>query len=678
MNKKYLYYTPGLMLLMTFCLVCSNLHAQVNPTAYFNKGESLFREKKYFEAAQCYEVYMANQKKARPDLVAFAVQKKKKGRGAVSMHEDAVYHLAESYRLYNDFEAAEKWYQVASKFPEAAFPECKYWLAVTLRANRKFEEATIAISQYLESAKGNKEFFTRANREMGNLTFIQDQLKKSTRDQFIVSPVENNGQPSSYALTFAGNDSLVFTAIKTDSIQEKNGKKTYQYNNQLYLTANDENLLKKANIINLPENGMQHGLASFTRNGKKMFFTQWIKKSGKTISAIYMRQQTDTGWSEPVKMNELINEEDYNSTQPFITRDSKYLLFASDRPGGMGNYDIWYARLDSNFQVLSAANLGNTINTEGDEEAPFYNGQTLIFSSNGRVGMGGFDIYYSQGRYNLSNWQKPVNLGVPVNSVKDDIYYTSADEDNLWNTGWLSSDRASGCCLAIFSVRQESRQLINGTVNDCTTQQPLAGVKLTVSDAKNKMLKVINTDGEGKYQLEAQNLTGYRIVTELQGYITKSTSFSVSAKFGPDTINNQAICINSIKDSVIKDLQGKLTSLNKTGTLGNFTFARAMLDEQSHHELDSVIQIMTANPQIRIKVQGYTDARGSSSFNLRLSKKRVEACIEYMVKKGIDNSRLVGIARGECCPVEPDVINGKDNPAARKKNRRVEYELIEE
>lgn len=655
------------------------LYAQVSKADYFTKGEALFKEKKYYEAAQCYENYLANEKKSRSNAVPFAVEKKLKGKARMNVHDETIYHLAESYRLYNDFTKAEKWYQVASKFPEAAYPDCQYWLAVTLRANQKFDEAIAAISKYMESTVSNKKMMVEADRELDNLKFIQAQLKKGTKDQFIVSPVPNTGQPSSYALAMAGSDSLVYTSIKTDSVIGKNGKTNYQYNNQLYLAVNEEDFLQKSSLINLPENGLQHGLATFTQDGKKMFFTQWIKKAGKNVSAIYMREQSDTGWTAPLKLEESINAADYNSTQPFLTKDSKYLLFASDRPGGLGNYDLYYASLDSNFQILSVDNMGNTINTNGDEQSPYYNGRTLVFSSNGRVGMGGFDIYYAEGRHDLSHWQKPVNPGAPINSVKDDIYFTSADDDNLWNAGWLSSDRASECCLAIFTVKQDSKQLINGMVNDCISQKPLAGVKLTVTDTKHKgkILTVINTDTLGKYQLEAQNLTKYTILAELPAYNSKSTAFTINARYGPDTIYNDVICIISVKDSVEKTIQVTLKTLSKTtGKLSNFSFGKSNLDGSSHTNMDSLIAVMKAHPEISVRVVGYTDAKGSDAFNLKLSTKRVDACIRYLVKNGIDKNRLEAKAMGKCCPVEPDTIDGKDNPAGREKNRRVEYELI--
>ncbi len=117
-----------------------------------------------------------------------------------------------------------------------------------------------------------------------------------------------------------------------------------------------------------------------------------------------------------------------------------------------GGYDLWAASLDSNQEAIQVRNLGNVINTSGDEEAPYFHDKTrtLVFSSNGHVGMGGFDIYYAQGNFGLNDWEKPVNAGAPLNSSKDDIYFVGTDEDDVWNTGWISSDRSSECCLALF------------------------------------------------------------------------------------------------------------------------------------------------------------------------------------------------------------------------------------
>ena len=150
---------------------------------------------------------------------------------------------------------------------------------------------------------------------------------------------------------------------------------------------------------------------------------------------------------------------------PVSQQTAVIFLFSSDRAGGSGGYDIWAASLDSSLEPIQVRNLGNVINTAGDEEAPYLHdkSRTLVFSSNGRVGMGGFDIYYAKGSFGLNDWEKPVNAGAPLNSSKDDMYYVSTDEDDVWNTGWISSDRSSECCLALFSVKGNNAQYLNGT-----------------------------------------------------------------------------------------------------------------------------------------------------------------------------------------------------------------------
>ncbi|HRQ51272.1 MAG TPA: OmpA family protein, partial [Agriterribacter sp.] len=365
-----------------------------------------------------------------------------------------------------------------------------------------------------------------------------------------------------------------------------------------------------------------------------------------------------------------------NSAQPFITTDGKYLLFSSNREGSIGKYDIWYASLDSNFNALLVTNAGNIVNTAGDEMAPSYHqtSRTLLFSSNGHVGMGGYDIFSAKGDFQLSNWNKPVNAGKPINSSKDDLYFISTDEDNLWNTGWLSSDRATDCCLELFAVRQDNAQFISGSVTDCSSSRPLAGVALTIKDPKDgKVLLRQQTGSDGNYSFGLKNSSRFEITAEKEGYHTANESYKVYFDTGADSVSNNNICLSLITPPVT-DAEGY--KLSESATLAKFAFNQSALGNTSFHELDSLAALMHQFPSLIIEVGGYTDGRGSEAYNLRLAQKRVDACIGYLVKKGISKKRLVGKAYGECCPLEPEKINGKDNPSARERNRRVEYRVV--
>ena len=170
-----------------------------------------------------------------------------------------------------------------------------------------------------------------------------------------------------------------------------------------------------------------------------------------------------------------INADGYNTQQPFVTPDGKYLLFSSNRNGGQGGYDLWYAPLE-NGKPGTPQNMGAVINTSYDEQAPSYHeaSGSLIFSSNGRVGMGGYDFFQSKG--SMGNWGEPENLGYPVNSVKDDIYFTSrGPAKNILEDVVLSSDRDAACCLELFSLKKiRPLKRISGRIISCDPSKPLA------------------------------------------------------------------------------------------------------------------------------------------------------------------------------------------------------------
>ncbi|MBN8790467.1 MAG: OmpA family protein [Terrimonas sp.] len=652
--------------------------AQNNVRGYYVKAEQLFKQKKYYEAIQYYEKYLGEEVSTTARSNPFAVQKKIKGKSNLSTHNESVYHLAESYRLCNNYTKAEKWYKEATGFDKSAYPECLYWYAVTLRANQKYDDALAAFTAFRESYTNMDKLLTGADRELENLKFIKQQLAKE-KQTFTVTPVQMPENISAYAMNYAAEDKTAFTSIKSDS---SSNDKTLTYAVSLYETSFDGSKIEKIEKINFPEEkGYHNGMATFDTKGKTMFFTRWKVENGKTISSIYKSKKTDTGWTKPVSLGQPVNVEGSNTAQPFITADDKYLLFSSDRTGGIGKFDLWFAPLDSNLNPLLVTNMGNIVNTAEDELAPSYHqtSRTLLYSSNGLTGMGGFDIYSAKGDFQLSNWDKPKNAGYPINSSKDDLYYISTDEDNLWNTGILSSDRNSECCLDMFAVRQDNKQIIKGLVIDCKSGLPLPGVSLSIRNAKRISRNFItqNTDYNGNYSFSLNNASRFEITANKEGYEPVEQSYTIYFDSGTDTIRNAVLCLSMVKS--IKDIavQNAIDVLNESSTIAKFPYNKSSLVKGAHYELDSLVSLMTNNPYITIEVGGYTDSKGSEEYNLRLAQKRIDACIKYLVSKGIARSRLIGKAYGECCPLEPETMDGVDNPAARERNRRVEYKLIE-
>ena len=663
-------------ILATVCVAITTVpgvRAQAG-SGYLNQAENLFKEKNYFEASVVFEKYLATEKNSRPRSTPFAVEKKIKGKSNMDPHQEAVYQLAESYRMFNDYQKAEKYYKESVGFSEKAYPAARYWYAVTLRANQKYPEARAQIDTFLVKYTQMDDLLLGADREMEDLKFIQLQSER-VNDQFSLNELKGKDPGSGYALVPRA-DGFVFTGITEE--KSKSGEKWYM--NTLYESKNAENPLLESVILDLPTvDGAHDGMASFTHDGKTMFFTRWTKNNNHTVSAIYMSQLEDTSWSIPIKAPAPLNEEGSNSAQPFLTADGRYLLFSSDRPGGSGGYDLWVSSMDTSFNPIQVRNLGNVINSGGDEEAPYFHDKTrtLVFSSNGRVGMGGFDIFYSKGNFNMSSWEKPENAGAPLNSSKDDLYYVSSDEDDVWNTGWISSDRSSECCMALFAVRENNAQFVNGTVVDCKTREPLSNVVLTVTDLRHpgRVLGRYSADSAGRYAIALHNSAHFKISAARQEYEPTSMDYNLKTHPGNDSLKNDTICMKPLEYPE-EELKQLLHSLENSSHVGYFAYKESGLNFYTLDKLDSLAGILKKYPNIVILVEGYTDGIGGVKYNLGLAQRRVDACIHYLLSKGVSRNQLTGKAMGKCCPVAPEKIDGKDNPAGRERNRRVEYKVI--
>ena len=671
-----------LILCLSLCSI-QTIMGQFASSGYLNQANNLFKRKEYYAAAQYYEKYLAEAKKDPPSAAQpFAVQKKfKAGAGSRNDRGDAIYNLAECYRLCRDHIQAEKWYAKVAALPHQDHPLVLYWYAVSLLANGKYPEAMTALTNFQQRYTKMDAYLSGADRELRNLRFIQAEQTRTDRDSFVLRLQSPDGLNSAYAATTAtgGDDTIVFTAIRPEKAVGSPDQP--RFTNRLYMASTTEQTIHGQQPLPIhPQSATQEGMASFSADGKRMLFTRWTNGMA---AAIYQTQKSDTGWSEPVKLDSSINRPGFNSAQPFVVEsaDGIYLLFSSDRPNGIGRYDLWCAHLDSAYHVLYVENMGPTVNSPGDEQAPFFhkNSRTLVFSSNGRAGMGGFDIYYCKGNISLSRWEQPSNPGMPVNSSKDDLYFIGTDEINLWNTGWLSSDRSSECCLALFSFRQLNEQHIMGRVVDAIAHQPLEDVQVTLTTPKHpeKSKGKQNTNDKGGYSFESHNSSAFTITAEKKGYVPASGDYTLSFKTGNDTLFNDDICLSLVPDTTLAAESTNISrSLNVPRRLGGFDYKQSALTADCYTMLDSLAGLLQRHPELLLRIDGYTDGIGGEAYNLRLAKARVDACIAYLAKQGIAKDRLQARAMGKCCPLVPEIVDGKDDPAARETNRRVEYVLL--
>lgn len=629
---------------------------------YLRAGDDYFRKGDYYSAAQYYEKYLSSNPSAKnekfdPYTVANGAKEKKPKKAT---REEVVYKTGESYQLLNNYVKAEPFFK-ETKSLNMQFPLAKYWYAKSLRANSKFEEAESEFNAFIQEYTNADTYKDDAAKELKNLEFRRMQLQKKDIRFYTVDRMTINATGATSAPAIV-NDLLVFSSTRPDS---GDGNKN-PFINRLYQSSLTEpGAVVKLNIPQAKDEHIEG--ASVSADGNKMYITKWTLKDSKKSAAIYVSTKQNGTWSEPVKLDNTVNSDGFSSQQPYISADN-YLYYSSDKPGGNGKFDLWNTHINADGKPDVSINLGPAVNSKDDEYAPylFSADKTLVFSSNGRTGMGGFDFY--QAKPSESGWQEPVNLGYPVNSVRDDIYLVSTGSKNVTDNFYFSSDRSSECCLEMFSAsKRVPQKRIAVIVLDCTTGLPLQGASVNMVDAGNKAVANETTNAVGRFEMAVEEYSDLKVTAQLQGYLPKSVNLNKpSGEF--DTLLTSSVCIE--KPPYVE---------NKAVVIENvyFDFNKAILKPESYPVLDSVVAIMQRFPEMAIEVRGHTDSKGSQKLNLALSEARAKAFADYLTSKGIDSARLTSKGYGASIPIAPNKLpNGKDNPEGRDKNRRTEIKVL--
>jgi len=665
---KFCKWLPGGLL--GLIIGCTNVQAQF-AIDYKRTADVYFARQDYYSAAQYYSKALEDKvDKKKAGFYPYNVEESKRFSKASKVHqyEELVYRLAESYRHYNDYQSAEKWYEQAVQFNNGEYPMARYWYGICLRSDGKFADALTQFQQFKSAYSAHDEYQVSADMEIANCQFAVSEMQKAT-GPFTIRKMEGaaNEGGANYAPVWWMKQ-LAFTSSRalTATVKQTGGKDPYI--NHLYISSgSDSGHFSTFQRVDVPGQDMEQGVSALTPDGLTMYLTQWTVNNGKKQADLFKCVRSGTAWSQPVKLNS-VDMAGYTTMQPAVSSDGRNLLFSSDRPGGSGQLDLWYAPLDSNGNPGAPINLGATVNTPGDEEAPYYDAglHTLIFSTNARVGMGNFDLFESQG--DLSNLSIPVNMGYPVNSPKDDIYFTSAGAGSkLFKEAYFSSDRSSSCCLQLFKITRRGKH-ISGSIVDCDTHQPLDGARISLLDTvQGKVVAQEILDASGTYGFDLDDPGNFKVLAEKDNYFTRSFYIHAGSMEAADTLYNAELCLKHYdlgRDHPIV-LQNIL-----------YDFNSAKLRPESDIVLDTLVSILDENPTMTIELGSHTDGIGGVPYNLKLSDRRARSCVEYLISKGIDPARLTSKGYGKCCPIAPEKINGKDNPAGRQTNRRTEFSVL--
>ena len=661
--------------LVIFAGIVNSIQAQY-VYDYKHTADIYYSSRDYYSAAQYYNKALGTFKINPEQVLPYTVAGAKAPSGKLKDYQQVVARLAESYRLFYDYGNAENWYAQLVGFNNPAFPQARYWYAICLRFNGKYQQALDEFNKFRQSYTTADELTVRTPLEIASCEFALSEATKQPRYTIEKTGGNVNEGGANYAPVILDEHTLMYTSSRAENpplptaakqpANKKASKKSTPYVNDLYTASGNDNTFDNSQKVKIPTaKGYDQGVSALSPDGNSLYLTRWTKKDGVKQSAIYLSVRQNGVWSEPKILGDNVNAAGYNSMQPYVTADGKYLLFASDRPGGMGKNDLWYCIM-TNGTPGGARNMGTAINTKDEEQAPFYDAEKnyLVFSTDGRVGLGGLDFFESEGDF--GTWSTPVNMGKPLNSPKDDIYYTALDNTHPFAAGFISSDRESICCLEVFSISR-IRKIASGLIIDCDTQQPLQGATVTLLDTvRRKTIRKITLDATGRYSFEVDPQRFYKIIAEKDNYFTKAIYFNTDTLARIDSMNNPTLCL-------------KHYEVEKPIVLNNiyYDFGKATLREESKTVLDTVADMLKDNPKLTIEMSAHTDSVGSDKFNNKLSQERAQSCVDYLITKGIPAERLIAKGYGESKPIAPNSLpNHKDNPEGRQLNRRTEFKVL--
>ena len=666
------------------CLLIATHFAQAQYIKDYRREADKYYEKgDWHTAAICYEKYLTDKKglgKDSDDYNPYSVEATpaKKGTPAkpaaipknVSL-KLINFRIAECYRHLENYKAAEPWFAKVVKTDKESYPLSLFHHATCLRALAKYSEAAAEFMSFLETYKTDDATSKKAKAELANLQFILAQMKSKEQNLYKVNklPAEinttNHGQNTA---PFVSNNTLYFTSSRADSIVVKK-QKIAKYQNKLYSLK--VGAVEKANFPNKEDTHQE--AFSFTPDGKTVYFTKWdLKDFEAKAAAIYKSNLgADGNWTEPEKLVGDVNVDGFTSKQPMVTLDGKYLLYSSNKPGGQGGLDLWYASLDGD-KLSASTNFGMPINTADNEKSPFYHAPSkqLVFANEGRVGLGGYDLFSAKGTIG-SSFEEPKNLGYPVNSQKNEEYFFGNDDKFLLKNFYISSDRGSDCCLELYSANKLIKKWVGGKVVNAKTGEPVSDVVINITDDKGNKIPATKTDANGRYFIETDPYNS--LVANATKESFEPSSQNITADFNIDTLQRADWSLTPI---IIPRVPPVIT--DSTPLIVRFDFNESIILEEYNVSLDSLAAMMARDENMVVEIGGYTDQLGDEKYNLNLSQKRADAAKKYIVDKyKTDGNRLTTKAYGECCPIEKETNDdGTDNAAARKLNRRLEFKLM--
>jgi len=485
---------------------------------------------------------------------------------------------------------------------------------------------------------------------------------------------------------------MIFTTRRRDGNLNENVFKDNKPFEDIFMAEKNNGVWSPAkNIGNTVNTEYHDSNLALSADGQQLFIYK-----DENNGDIYVSNRNEDGtWSYPEPLSENINSEGFKESSISISPDGSILFFASDRPGGFGGSDIYFSVKDARGEWGRSKNLGPMINTEYDDDGPFidYDGKTLYFSSRGRKGMGGHDIFRSEYDSANNDWMEPENLGFPINTPDDDIYFVSTKDGQR---GYYASVREDGLGFAdIYMVTILSQEEMDALARRDAEQDSLEEVEteleaaVNVTEETEPVVIVVNvldengqpTDAQLRVESVPDNIMAGKMREEVGTYrftISQTTPKVYNLSVEKDgylfeDINLGTLAASAEASTLERTVRLRKLQLGTSKILRNiyFDFDKATFRDESYSELNKLETMMAQNPGMVIEISGHTDNIGKKAYNLDLSQRRANAVKDFLVNKGIDARRIVAKGYGE----ERPLASNDDEVEGREINRRVEFQV---
>ena len=573
-----------------------------------------------------------------------------KGYQSVEMFEK----LGNAYYFNSDFEKAVQSYEKLYQLQSELAPEYFYRYAQSLKAIGKEKEAATILAKFENKSSDD----SRSKRLKNNTDYLEE--IKANVGIYTIENAGINSKYSDYGSAIVDNKLIFTSARDTGGVGQRKHAWTGEHFTNLY-AAGVNGELSPSNPVRYDANvnsKFHEATPVFTKDGNTMYFTRNNYLDGKkgkdankvTLLKIYKAILVNNRWTNVTELP--FNSNNFSTAHPALSPDEQTLYFVSDRPGTIGQSDLYKVAINSNGTYGEPINLGVEINTEGRETFPFVTKDNqLYFASDGHPGLGGLDVFTTKIN-NDGSFGEVENDGAEVNSPKDDFGYY---RDSEINKGFFSSNRDGGLGsddIYRFTSKDKCKQILKGIVTDSATGETLAGVQLILLNKQYKVIAETTSDALGYYAFDVNCRRIYHVRANKKDYTSKETKLRTPEVTGETKLDIQlesTICRVAVGDDLGKCFGIKMIY---------FDLDKSNIRKEAALDLAKILDVLIQNPTMKLDIRSHTDCRQTAKYNLLLSDRRAKATIAWLVSKGIDSSRLTGRGYGESqlindCGCEP-------------------------